>query len=392
MHLPAHRDGLAELRDVVRPEEVGPAVRVGADALGELRGQRVDDPEGEVRAGQVVRQQGVPGRLPGLVSDLPVQDEIPVVVRDDQRGPGLGQLLPVAYGEGERLGHRRTALDRGGAGRVGAGGVDAGEELGLRGEQDAGLAQSGQHLRDVPQEGRVGAHDQHGTLGQQLPVLVQQEGGPVQRDGRLAGAGTALDDEDTAVRGADDAVLLRLDGPHDVTHPAGPGGIQRGQQHGVAVAVLETGAVVVPEVQDLVMELGDRTPLGRDVPTPPEPHRHMPGGEIEGPGDRRAPVDQKRRVLGVVRTDPDAADMVRGAVGEIDAPETERAVHRVQRGEQTRPLRDEHIAFEPGLQPVPDRRQRLLDMLGRDPTQLVDPRVDTVDEFLLFPQFDGFPV
>ncbi|NEE51177.1 hypothetical protein G3M55_42060, partial [Streptomyces sp. SID8455] len=56
------------------------------------------------------------------------------------------------------------------------------------------------------------------------------------------------------------------------------------------------------------------------------------------------------------------------------------------------PLRDEHIAFEPGLQPVPDRRQRLLDMLGRDPAQLVDPRVDTVDEFLLFPQFDGFPV
>ncbi len=43
----------------------------------------------------------------------------------------------------------------------------------------------------------------------------------MQGDGGLAGAGPALDDEDAVERGADDAVLLALDGRDDVGHPAG---------------------------------------------------------------------------------------------------------------------------------------------------------------------------
>lgn len=391
VHLPADRDGLPELGDVVRTQEVGPAVRVGADALGELGGQRVDDPEREVRPGQVVGQPGVTGRLPGLVGDLPVQDQVAVVVRDDQRGARLGQQLPVAHGELQRFGHGRSALHRGGRGRVRAARVHAGEELGLRGEQHTGLTERRQHLADVAEEGRVGAHDQDRALGQQLPLLVQQERRPVQRDRGLPGARAALDDEDTAVRRADDAVLLRLDGPHDVGHAAGARGVHRGQQDGVAARVLETGALVVLDVEDLVVQLGDRAALGGDVAAPAQTHRGVVGREIEGTGDRGAPVDQQRRVLGVVLADSDTADMVRGAVREIDAAETERTVDRVQRGQQTRALGDQNIAFEPGLLPGADRRQGVLDLLGGDTTQHVDTVVEPVDEFLLLVQFGAFP-
>lgn len=393
MHLLAQRDVPAEQRHVVGAEEVGPAVGVRADALDELCGERVDDPEDEVGPGEIVRQAGVPGRLPGLVGDLPVQDQVSaVLVRDHHRGPGFREPLPVAYGQGEGLRHRPAALDGGGTRGVRTGGAHPGEQLGLRREQHPGLAERGQHLRDVAQERRVGPHDEHGPLGEQLAVLVQQEGGPVQRDGGLSGAGTALDDEDTAVRGPDDAVLLGLDGPHDVAHAPGARGVERREQHGVTVRILESGAVPVPEIQDLVMELGDRAALGGDVPTPTQPHRRVPGGEIEGTRHRRTPVDQNRSVLGVVLTDPDPADMVREPVGAVDATEAQGPVDRVERGEQPRALRDQDVALQPRLLSRTDRRQRALDTVGRHAAQGVDPGMEPVDEFLLFPQFVAFPV
>ncbi len=337
-----------------------------------------------------MRQPGLAGRLPCLVGDLPVQDEVTVVVRDDQGCAGLGQCLPVAYGEGQRLGHAGAALHGCRTGGVRAPGVDTGEEFRLGGEHDAGLAERGQHLADVAEEGRVGAHDQDRALGQELPVLVQQEGRPVQGDRRLAGARPSLDHEDAPVRRADDAVLLGLDGPHDVAHAAGAGRAQGGEQHGVPARVLEAGAFAVPQVQDLVVQLGHRAALGGEVPAPAQPHGRVPRGEIEGPGHRGAPVDEQGRVVGVVLTNTDPADVVRGTVAKIDTTEAQRAVHRVQGGEQAGTLGDEHIAFEPGLQAVPHRGQRVLDALSGVPAQRVDTVVEPVDEFLLLLQFDVF--
>ncbi|SCE45433.1 hypothetical protein GA0115235_1199151 [Streptomyces sp. DpondAA-F4a] len=83
--------------------------------------------------------------------------------------------------------------------------------------------------------------------------------------------------------------------------------------------------------------------------------------------------------------------MVRGAVTQIDAAETQRAVHGIQGGQQPRTFGDEHIALEPGLQTVPHRGQRLLHALGGDPAQHVDPVVEPADEFLLLLQFGAFP-
>ena len=83
------------------------------------------------------------------------------------------------------------------------------------------------------------------ALGQPAAVGVQQVRGTVQRDGGLAGAGAALDDEHAVVVGADDPVLLGLDGLDDVAHPAGAAGGQRRQQRGLVRQLVVAVAVAV---------------------------------------------------------------------------------------------------------------------------------------------------
>lgn len=319
-------DALGEQRDVVGAEEVGAAVGVGADAVGELFGERVQDPEDEVGAGQVVREGRLAGLVAGLQGHVPVDDQVAVLVRDDQRLAALGDLLTVPYGRGERLRHGGGALDGGGAGGVGAGGADAGEQFGGGGEEDAGLAEGGQDVADVAEERGVGADDEHGPLRELLAVRVEEVRGPVQGDRRLAGAGAALDDEDPSVRGADDGVLLGLDGLHDVVHPPGAGGVERGEQHLVGVTALVSGAGGVAEVEHLVVERGDRAAEGADVPAAGEPHRLVSGGEVEGAGDLGAPVDDERGAVRVVLADAEPADVVVAPVLEDETPETEPAL------------------------------------------------------------------
>ncbi|GAA3296036.1 hypothetical protein GCM10020295_24710 [Streptomyces cinereospinus] len=209
----------------------------------------------------------------------------------------------------------------------------------------------------------------------------------MQGDRRLAGAGSALDDQDAAVRGADDLVLLGLDGPHDVGHPAGAGGVQRGEQHGVPVGVLVAGPGGVADVEELVVQGGDPAAVGGDVPAAAEAHRGVPGGQVEGAGDLGPPVDQDRRALGVVGAQPDPADVVGGAGGEVDPAEAERAVHRVQRGEQPRPLGDQDVPLQAGLHRLVALGERVRDGGLGVTAQHVDARVQVVDEFLLAAHF-----
>jgi len=57
------------------------------------------------------------------------------------------------------------------------------------------------------------------------PVGVEQIGRPVQRDRRLAGPRAALDEQQAGERGADDLVLLALDGrdePSAASRAPGP--------------------------------------------------------------------------------------------------------------------------------------------------------------------------
>src|SRR5690606_10625659 len=65
-------------------------------------------------------------------------------------------------------------------------------------------------------------------------VRVEQVGGPVEGDDRLAGAGAALHHEDARQLGADDLVLLRLDRADDVAELAGASGLEGGDERPVA--------------------------------------------------------------------------------------------------------------------------------------------------------------
>ncbi len=390
MHLGAGGDLLGELGDVGGVQEVGAAVGVGAEAVGELGGEGVDDPEGEVRAGQVVRQAGGAGPLARLGGHGAVEVEGAVVVVVDLQHL-VRHGLPVGDGQGQRPGHLQAALGLGGAGGVGALRLDAGEEFAEGGEPDAGLAEGGQHLADVAEEGRVGADDEHGAAGQLLAVGVEEVGGAVQGDGGLAGARSALDDEDALVRGADDAVLLGLDGLHDVGHPAGAGGAERGEEDGVAVGVLVAGAPLVAEVEDLVVQGGDGTPLGGEVAAAPQPHRGVAGGQVEGARDRCPPVDEDGGALGVLLPDSDTADVPADTVPEIQPPETEPGIHGVQRRRGHPVLGDRHIPFKARLLTRGDLRQRCSDGVLLGGAASVEEGVQVGDEGLLGPQFRVVP-
>ncbi len=387
VHLGAGRDRLAEHGGVVGPEEVRPAVRVRADPVRELRGERVDDVEREVRPREVVRQRGRARGVPRLARDVRVQQQFAVLVVDDDGLVGRRQRLPVPYEPGQRVGHRRPALDLGGARGVGAGCGHAREEVAGRGEQDPGLAERGQHLRDIAEERRVRPDDQHGPARQQLPVRVEQIRGPVQRHDGLPGAGPALHDEDAAVRRADDPVLFRLDGLHDVVHPAGARGVQRGQQHGVRVGALVPGTDGVGEVHQLVVQRGDPPARRGDVPPPAQPHRGVPGREVERPRHLRPPVDDQRRALRVVAPHPDPPDVVITPVPERQPSETQPALPGVERRQQPGPLGHQHFPLQPRLMPVPLGRQHLPHRALGLGAQFGQPLVEKIDEFLLFSQF-----
>ena len=68
-------------------------------------------------------------------------------------------------------------------------------------------------------------------------MTVEQEGGAVEGDRGLAGARSALDDEDAGERPADDRILFGLDGRDDIAHPTGAMSGQRREQGAFALQV-----------------------------------------------------------------------------------------------------------------------------------------------------------
>lgn len=191
------------------------------------------------------------------------------------------------------------------------------------------------------------------------------------------------------MRGADDAVLLRLDGPDDVVHPSGAGGIERCEQHLVGAGALVAGALGVGQVEQFVVERGDGTALGGDVPAAAQPHRGIAGGEIEGAGDFGAPVDDDRGAFPVVPADSDASDVMGRAVPEIELSEAQPVLAGVEGAEQPGLFGDQHITLEARLETRPGLRQcRPRGGLGLV-AQLIEAGVETGDELLFLPEFLG---
>lgn len=117
----------------------------------------------EVLPGRVVRQVHLAGAVTGDAYETGVEhQDVPVVLDGDHR---VGQRLTVAYDGGQDVGHLGAALHGGGLGGVRHGRLHPGVQLADGREQHARLAERGQDLADVAEEGGVRADDQDGPLG-----------------------------------------------------------------------------------------------------------------------------------------------------------------------------------------------------------------------------------
>ena len=165
----------------------------------------------------------------------------------------------------------------------------------------AALTERRQDVGDVVEERPVRADDQDAVAGEAATVLEQQVRGPVQRDGGLAGAGTALHDEDLVDRRPDDDVLLGLDRGDDLAHGAGPLGADLGE-HRVGDAAGDDGRVGIVE---MFVEVGGQlTAIEHELPAQIDAERVGAGRPVEGRGDRRPPVDHDRVVVLVLDVAP----------------------------------------------------------------------------------------
>src|SRR5439155_14327347 len=91
--------------------------------------------------------------------------------------------------------------------------------------------------------------------------------------------------------GADDLVLLLLDGGHDVAHLARSRSLQRGEQcAGTGQAQL---ALALAVGEAFVLDALEPTALAEEVATTAEAEWVSPGGSIERLGHGGAPVDDQ---------------------------------------------------------------------------------------------------
>ena len=191
-------------------------------------------------------------RLPDLVARLVVRSTGfwcaeglgPVVGAQPDVGPvGLDhhplgrRLLVEPDGRLDRLhqahgrlqaGHVRVGLDR----CRGSPGDEIPQSAGLH----ALFAEAGQDVADVGQIGLVRTDEQHAAPAvAEARVGVEEVGRAVQGDDGLARARAAVDHESAAGSGADDRVLVGLDGAEHVSHPGGPAAAQAGDEGGLVV-------------------------------------------------------------------------------------------------------------------------------------------------------------
>lgn len=190
---------------------------------------------------------------------------------------------PGEQGTAQHPGHADVVFERGGLRGVVAGGLaEQGVERGLL---DLDLAQRGQDGGDVAQKGAVGAKHKDAGAFEPAPMRVEQESGPVQPHGGLAGAGAALHTDRLGQIGADEGVLVGLDGGHDVAHraharPLDLGGDDRTR---TAVRALNGAARVLGEV--FVLEAGQGAAGPAETAAHADAERVGRAGAVEGARD-----------------------------------------------------------------------------------------------------------
>src|SRR5262249_30954733 len=193
----------------------------------------------------------------------------------------------------------------------------------------------------------VRADDEDATPLQVPAVGVEQVSGAVQRGDRLAGAGATLDDEDAAQFGADDAVLLLLDGGHHVGHPAGAFAAHGGDEGGLAGERVPVVLAEAVEVGDLVIDAGTRSLPRVDVAPADQAAGLARGRGVEGARGGRAPVDQLEFVIVVAQAD--AADIQRCLLFVIGPAEAQAAFGVIELREAPFVFGGGDVPLQPGL-------------------------------------------
>ena len=180
------------------------------------------------------------------------------------------------------------------------------DQLADGGLGDVELAERGQDVADVGQEGPVRPDHDHPAPPDLFLVRVQQVRDPVQSDGGLPGARRALHADRLVGAGADDVILVRLDGRDDVPHGPRPrpldlldedlarpgsGSMDR------TVRAASPGPAACASGEELIF-VGSQLAAGEpEAPAQREVHRVRGAGSVERPGHRRPPVDHGGRAV-----------------------------------------------------------------------------------------------
>ena len=229
----------------------------------------------------------------------------------------MGTVRWLHTATSDDLGEADVTLQCGDVGGVGrsdrVGRLDAGQrradELLDGGLLRLDLAEGGQDVADVAQEALVGADHEDALAAQLLAEGVEEVRRAVQPDGGLAGAGGTLDADRLRQVGADDDVLLGLDGGDDVAHRtdagpldllledrgvvlgrAGVGGLPVGRAHAGRVGVLRGRR----DPQPLVLEGGDLPGPEAEAAPRLDTEGVAGAGAVERQADRGPPVDDHR--------------------------------------------------------------------------------------------------
>ena len=237
-------------------------------------------------------------------------------------------------GVGDYLCHATVALEFGGLRSVDCRCGDSRNQVTDCTGDDTGLAQRGKHLIDVMQERGAGAHHQYAGTFQCASMRVEQVSGTVQGHSGFAGAWAALYHHGTVHVRADNAVLLGLDGGHDVGHFARATRAERSEQCTFAGQGAGSGGLahlVRMHVQYFVFDAYHFAETQRDMAA----HHDvaMVGGRrlIEGAGRFGSPIGQNGFMVGARQTD--ATDVMTSAVLRVKSSEHEPVFHAAQLSE-----------------------------------------------------------
>ena len=316
------------------------------------------------------------------------------VKSQDQGAVGNGDVvgqrpLSCAHGAGNHLGHPCVTLEASHVGRSLLPDAYLGHQSRHGRKGHSCLAQRRQDLFDVAEEQGVRSDHQNALPFEGEPVGIEEVGGPVERHCRLTGARTTLNHQHAGQRGADDLVLLALDGGNDVGHPTRAGPVESSEQGrrspngqiahdeltaGVAVTI--TVREVIPVAvgrgtrhsEALVLQPHHPAAVEGQVTAKDQALRVAAGGPVERFGNRGTPVHHQRVVACTV--DGQSSDVERLGVGPVrriavvafvqtvDPTEGQGLVTDVQLLESGHRRSDDDIPLRPGLEsPAPAQVQ-----------------------------------